>query len=584
MSFSRRLFVLFLLVVASSIAATPTAEFQKLLEEEWQYTLKEDPLTASSIGDLRYNDLWPDISLPAINSRIKHTQQTIDRLKKINRSQLKPAERINYDLLLRDCEESIKLAAFRRFLVPMTTYDGIQNQDSLASYLRFTTVKDYEDWIARLRRFPAYMDQTMQLMKQGIKERQVQPKLIVRKLSSAVETQIVDDAAKSGFYKPFTKFGTGVSAADQSRLQSAARQAIRDQVIPAYRSLKQFLDGEYLQVSFDGPGVLNANNGKQLYVALAQQYTTTNMTPDEIHQVGLREVSRIKDEMQTLMVKSNFKGSLREFFVFLRTDPKFSYRDSQTLLEAYRAMAKRIDGTLLKVFHRKTLPRTPYGVEAIPDNSAPFTTTGYYGPPALDGSRSGTYWVNLYKPETRYTHEMMALSLHESVPGHHLQIAIQQEQGALPKFRQNAQYTAYVEGWALYAESLGDELGLYDDPYSKFGRLTYDMWRACRLVVDTGMHYFGWDKQKALNFFLENTPKSDQDANNEVDRYISWPGQALGYKIGELKIRQLRERAQTKFGSKFNLKDFHHEVLTLGPVPVEVLEQHIDQWIAVASK
>lgn len=556
----------------------PTKKLYALFDSEWENKLKEDPIFASYLGDKRYNDKWSDLSLAAIEKRNRHAKDILEKLKAIDRKQLSVADQLNYDLFKKDLEESIEGFEYKRFLTPVNQQGGIQTQDDLANFLTFASVKDYEDWIARMNAFPVLMEQTLELMREGKRENIMLPKIVMQRIPAQIDKQITATAEENPFYAPFKKFPSDISEAGQNRLKTAAKDAINKNVIPSYKKLKEYFEKEYLPASYNEVGVWQQKNGGKLYEFLARSYTTTNLSPKEIHEKGLAEVKRIRAEMEKIKTQVGFQGTLAEFFTYLRTDPKFFYKTPEELLEAYRATAKRIDPELVKVF--KTLPRMPYGVIPIPDNIAPDTTTAYYNSPAADGSRPGYYFVNLYKPETRPKWEMTALSMHESVPGHHLQIALAQELGEIPNFRKFGGYTAFVEGWGLYSESLGEDLGLYDDPYDKFGQLTYEMWRAVRLVVDTGMHFYKWDRQKAIDFFKENAAKTDQDIINEIDRYISDPGQALAYKIGELKIKELRAKAKNELGEKFDIKDFHDTVLLSGAVPLDILERNVNEYIA----
>jgi uncharacterized protein (DUF885 family) len=561
---------------------TPGADTTKALnsffEAEWNYEMEQNPTRASALGDRRWNDRWPDRSLEAIRKNEEHTTDALTRLGKIDRAQLSPADQLNYDLFKKDLETEIEGSKFRAYLMPINQRGGLQTLDELGDRLRFETVKDYEDWIARLRALPVLVEQEMALMREGARSHVMWPKIVLNRVPGQIDKQLVAKPEDSPFFKPLKKFPDSIPNGDRERLAKSASEAIAAGVLPSFQKLRKYFVDEYLPAAFDQVGVWQMPQGTEFYAHLARRHTTTTLTPQQIHEKGLSEVARIHAEMQTIMEKVGFKGTLPEFFTKLRTDPQFFYKTPEELLEAYRALAKRIDPNLVKVF--KTLPRTPYGVTPIPDKIAPDTTTAYYNQPAADGSRAGLYFVNLYKPETRPKWEMMALSLHESVPGHHLQIALAQELGDIPKFRRYGGYTAFVEGWGLYAESLGQDMGLYDDPYSKFGQLTYEMWRAVRLVVDTGMHQMKWDRQRAINFFMENAPKSENDIVNEIDRYISMPGQALAYKIGELKIKELRDRSRREIGEGFDLREFHDAVLLSGAVPLDVLERNVDAWIA----
>jgi uncharacterized protein (DUF885 family) len=564
----------------AALAQEPTTSrtLHDLFDREWEYQMEQNPARASQLGDRRWNDRWGDVSLESIKKQHDHDRATLEQLGKVDRSKLSPPDQLNYDLFKKNYESEIEEYKFQWYLAPLNQRGGIQSANELADSLRFQTVKDYEDWIARLKNFPAYMDQTMELMREGIKVRVLLPKVIMNRVPAQIDKQIVASPDQSLYYKPFKQFPASIPANEQERLMREAIDAIAKNIIPAYVKFKRFFVEEYLRASFDEVGAWQLPQGEEMYAFFTRKYTTTNVTPREVHEKGLSEVRRIREEMQKVMDQVGFKGTLQEFFTFLRTDKRFYYATPEELLIGYEAIAKRIDPNLVKVF--RTLPRMPYGVEVIPSAIAPDTTTAYYRQPAADGSRAGTYFVNLYQPESRPKWEMMALSLHEAVPGHHLQIALAQEQGDIPNFRRYGGYTAFVEGWGLYAESLGEDMKLYNDPYSKFGQLTYEMWRAVRLVVDTGVHQMHWTRKQAIDYFMENAAKQELDIINEVDRYIAWPGQALAYKTGELKIKELRARASRELGTNFDIREFHDVVLGSGAVPLDVLERNVVQWIA----
>ena len=494
-----------------------------------------------------------------------------------------PADQINFDLYARNLQTSIDEHAFRFYLCPLSQQGGVQTADDVLTSLSFTTAKDYENWCARLEKLPALVEGNTALMREGIRTKILLPKIVMGRVSAQIAKQVVNKPEDSPFYKPFRSFPASIPADEQTALTARASRAIADGVIPAYRAFQKFYADEYLPACFDQVGIWQIPNGDQAYAFYARRHTTTNLTPEQIHQIGLNEVDRITGEMADLKKRLGFNGTMPEFFTYLRTDPKFFYQTPEELFNAYKIQAKTTDPLLPKLF--KVLPRLPYGVEPIPSAIAPDTYTAFYRPGAADGTRAGMFCVNLYKPETRPKWEMTALALHESVPGHHLQISLAQELGTLPAFRRNGvgDYTAFVEGWALYAEFLGEEMGEYNDPYAKFGELTYEMWRAVRLVVDTGIHYYHWDRQKAIDYFMANAPKSELDITNEVDRYIAWPGQALAYKIGQLKIKELRARAAAELGPKFDVREFHEAVLGGGALPLDVLERRIDEWIAACK-
>ena len=577
-------FALFLVVTMrpeagqSPTSTTASRNLHQLFADEWDWTMEQNPTWASALGDRRWNTRWEDVGLPAIQERESHQRRALQRLSGIPRQQLSPADQLSYDVFQYSYETEIEGYQYQWYLVRTNTYDGIQTVQRLAESLRFETLQDYDEWLARLRGFPQYMDQNIALMRLGIERNVLLPKVIMRRIAAQAERLASEQADESGFYKPFLRIPTTISARDHDRLAKEGRSAVSSAIQASYRRLQTFIEAEYLPAAYDGVGIWQAARGRDAYAYMARAYTTTKLTPQQIHETGLAEVARIRREMQRIADEVRFKGTLHDFFTFLRTDPSFFYPTAEAYLDATRALAKRIDPQLVKVF--RTLPRLPYGVEPIPAALAPDQPAGYAEYGAADGSRPAYYYVNLYKPESRPKWEMMALALHEAVPGHCFQGSLAQELADIPHFRKYAGFTAYVEGWALYAESLGDEMNLYDDPYSRFGQLTYEMWRAVRLVVDTGIHTLEWDRDRAIRYFMENAAKTELDVTNEVDRYISWPGQALAYKVGELKIQELRRRAAAALGDRFDLRQFHDVMLLSGAMPLSVLEARVDHWIA----
>ena len=573
---------LLVLCAAASAQQSRAIDAAKTLHElftaEWDYQMEQHPTWASSLGDRRWNDRWSDSSLDAIYKRHNHDIATLSKLTKIDRAALSPSDQLNYDLFKKDYENDIEDFQYRWYLLPLNQLGGVHTVNQLAETLRFDTLKDYEDWLARLKALPVRVDQTISLMRIGMKERIILPKIVVQRVPAQIDHQIVSDPKASPLYKPFTKFSSSIAESDQVRLAKAGQVTIADTVVPAYRKLKEFVVNDYLPAAWDQVGIWQLPNGAAMYASATRHNTTTDLSPQQIHEIGLKEVKRIRAEMQAIIDKLGFRGSFTEFTKFLHGDEKFYFKSERELLEAYRALSRRIDPLLVKVF--RTLPRMPYGIEPLPANIAPDSPAGLYRGPAADGSRAGTFSVNTFKPEIRPKYEMMALSLHEGVPGHHLQIALAMEQQGIPNFRRYGGYTAFIEGWGLYAESLGDEMGLYDDPYSKFGQLMYEIWRASRLVVDTGMHYLRWDRQRAIDFMVANTAKQELEVTAEIDRYIVWPGQALAYKIGQLKITELRAKAKQALGDEFDVRDFHDELLKDGALPLDRLEVKMNAWIA----
>lgn len=576
--------LLIALVATGTLTADdpPAARLHALFDSEWERTMRENPPWASSLGDLRYNRQWEDLSPEAIERSHRADVAALRALEAIPLEALSPADQINYRLFQRRYELRIAAHPFQWHLVPLNQRGGVQDAGDLAESLRFDRVRDYEDWLARMRAFPEHVDQTIALMRLGAEQKIIHPRIVMQRVPAQIDRQITDDPRAQLFFKPFRSFPPTVPEADQRRMAAEAEQVVRDSIVPAYRRFRDFFLNDYLPACHPQVGVWQVPRGGDLYALRCREFTTTDLSPDAIHQIGLEEVARIRREMEAIVAEVGWQGTFGEFLEHLRSDRQFYFDNPNELLAAYRDVCKRVDPQLVKLFRR--LPRMPYGVEPIPEFLAPDTTTAYYRPPAADGSRAGTYFVNLFRPDVRPKYEIEALSLHEAVPGHHLQIALAQELEDLPNFRRYEGYTAYVEGWGLYAESLGADLGLYQDPYSRFGRLTYEMWRAVRLVVDTGIHHQRWDRQRAIDFFADNTAKTLHDIENEVDRYIAWPGQALAYKIGELRIQALRRHAEQQLGDQFDVREFHDVVLRNGAVTLDVLESIVEEWLAAKAQ
>ena len=584
MTKSRSILASFVLLAAATtspgpaIAADATADLHALFEREWERDLSDNPLAASYLGDTRYNDRLPDISPAAQAARDAADAHVLDDLARIPRDSLPAAEQLNYDLFRHEYETRKAAVPFHREYYAIQAGAGPQALNEVAETMSFATVADYENWIQRMQAVPAYLDQFADRLRRGAQQKRTQPRVIMERVLLPLSTQNADKPEDSPFFERFKSYPDTIPAPDRERLTSEAKQVIGRSVIPAYRKFTAFFRDEYLPATRETVGIWDTPDGREYYRFLARYHTTTTLTPEEIHQIGLKEVARNRVEMQKVMDEVGFKGSLTDFFQHLRTDPQFYYKTGDELFRGYAVIAKMIDPELPKLFGK--LYRTPFGLRPIPDTSAPNTTTAYYQGPSIDGSRPGYYYVNLFKPEVRPKYEMEVLTAHEAAPGHHLQIALAQEQTDLPKFRRAGGYTAYVEGWGLYSERLGYDLGLYKDPYSRFGQLTYDQWRAVRLVVDTGLHDMKWTRQQAIDYFMANAAKTETDVVNEIDRYIAWPGQALAYKIGQLKILELRERAKAALGDKFDIRAFHDTVLATGAVPLDIVERNVDEWIA----
>lgn len=577
--FSLAIIPLAVLVAAMARAQSPEEKLDALIHDVWEYRLQESPLTATAVGDHRANDRLDSGRLEDIERRAAKSQAFLDRLTQIDRDALEQDGSVNYQILRRELEDDLAEHRFKSYLLPISNRQGFHvSFPELRREVPLVTVADYENYIARLNDFARYTDDQLALMREGIRQGYTVPSIIMEGSQESVESHIVDTPEQSLMYEPLKELPSTVPQEEHQRLQEAARQAIAASVVPSYQRLLEFMNQEYLPNCRASIAARALPEGREFYRYRVRKFTTLDVTPEEVHQRGLAEVARIREEMDQIIKRVEFDGDFPAFVEYLRNEPKFYASTPEELQKEACFVCKKMDGQLPKLFSR--LPRTSYGVRPIPDYIAPKTTAAYYQPPAGDGTRAGFFCINTYDLPSRPLYMLEALALHEAVPGHHLQIALQYELDDLPEFRKFTHFTVFVEGWALYSERLGGEVGFYEDPYSDFGRLSMEIWRACRLVVDTGMHYLDWSRDDAIQYMSENTALSMLDIRSEVDRYIGWPGQALAYKMGELRIRELRQMAEEQLGADFDIRGFHAVVLESGSVPLDVLEANVRGWVA----
>jgi uncharacterized protein (DUF885 family) len=569
-------------IIEGKSAVPDSQRLKELFDEHWKYSMEESPESATAAGYAGFNDRWSDLSPEAIERRKQDLTTWLAAIDSIERARLSTQDELNYDLFRRELSMEIEGARFPGELMPINQMGGVQQDiPQVISLMPFKNEKDYRDALARIRSAPKLIAQTIALLRRGLDAKLTPPRIILRDVPQQIANEIVEDLTANPIYAPFTNFPASFSAELRSELTNEAAAEIRGELLPAWRNLSTFFTDEYLPKTRESIAAIELPNGKAWYAYDVRRYTTTELNPAEIHQIGLAEVTRIRAEMDKVIKRAKFAGSFQQFTRFLRSDPQFFYSRTEDLLTGYRDVAKRADPQLARLFGK--LPRLPYGVIPIPSYAEKSQTAAYYQPGANAFGRPGYFCANTYELTMRPKWEMEALTLHEAVPGHHLQIALAQEMENMPDFRKHSGYTAFVEGWGLYAESLGEEMGFYQDPYTKFGQLTYEIWRAVRLVVDTGMHSMGWSRQQAIDYFKENSAKTEHDITVEIDRYIAWPGQALAYKIGELKMKELRRRAQDQLKSKFDIREFHDQLLAQGAVPLDVLEKRMIAWIQEKS-
>ena len=582
-----RSFSLFLLLVVAlnsiqTFAQSDRRQLEELLADYWSYTLQESPTLATRAGVNDFNHLLPQVSPVDQARKLRSEEAFQERLNSIDRDSLNRDNQVNYDLLDWELGRSIDGMRLNTSRIPFNTFSSFFSGALRASFgINMNTEEDYRDYIARIEEFPRYFNENIENMRQGIRDGFVLPKIIIGGVLPTVQAQVYDNPDDSSLADPILDINERLPEAVRTQIINDTRNAIRTYAIPSFRQLVTFLEEEYYPAATEGIAATDLENGEEYYSHQIRVYTTrTDLTANDIHEIGLSEVTRIRSEMDALIEESGFEGSFGEFTEFLRTDPQFYAETAEELLQAASFVAKKIDYRMPEFFGR--LPRTPYGVVPVPDEIAPNFTTAAYNYAVVGGTRGGAYWVNTYALDQRPLYELPALTAHESVPGHHQQNAIASEIEGVPEFRKVLGYSAFGEGWGLYSEKLAIDMDIYENEYEHFGRLSYEMWRACRLVIDTGIHAKGWSRQQALDYLGDNTSLSQANIRAEVDRYISWPGQALAYKLGEMKILELRARAETELDDRFDIREFHDVVLGQGALPLDLLERVVNQYIEEA--
>ena len=569
-------------IPAGAQQATAEGQMDELFADEWATRLRENPLLATSMGVSDFNGSLPGVSIDDIERRKRQSAAFLDRLNRIDADALPSERRMDRELFEWMLRSRIESAAFFPERIPFIADSGFHSGLlRAADGVSFRRLDDYEDYLRRLRGIPRYVGQHIENMRSGINDGFVAPRVVLESLLPTVAAPARQEVEESAFFAPFTGLPDAIGEEDRARLKAEAREVIGQQVLPALGRLAEFLDTEYRLHARDSIGASELPEGGDYYRQRIRAMTTLDLSPDEIHEIGLSEVARIRSEMLAIVEELQFEGGIEAFVAFLRTDPRFYAETVEQLLGHASLIAKKVDGLLPGWFN--LLPRTPYGIMPMPSEMAPTGTTARYWAAPRGGNRGGYYWLNTYALDQRPLYELPALTVHEAVPGHHLQIALARELEGVPEFRRTLGFTAFVEGWALYTEWLGIEMGIYTTPYEDFGRLSYEMWRACRLVIDTGIHSRGWTRDRAVAYLANNTSLSLTNVENEINRYIAWPGQALGYKLGELKIKELRRRAEDALGTGFDVRAFHDAVLANGALPLPILEREVDRFIERAA-